>query len=236
MRIEHLINGETSAAKDYFETVNPATQDVLAEVARGGAAGDRRRRARGKRRVSRLGREARCGTCETGAQARRTDREECAGYFGDRNERHRPDDIANAQATRAARRRQLQLFRGDVHARRRPYVSDRHASELHAVPSGRRVRADLAVECAVHDGNVESRALPRVRQYRRAEDERTVATHGVDARQSRARSRHSRGRAERRARLRQGDRRTAGRASRTCMRCRSPDRRQPATASCKPRG
>ena len=37
MRIEHLINGKSSAAKDYFETVNPATQDVLAEVARGGA-------------------------------------------------------------------------------------------------------------------------------------------------------------------------------------------------------
>jgi 5-carboxymethyl-2-hydroxymuconic-semialdehyde dehydrogenase len=37
MRIEHLINGEASAANDYFATVNPATQDVLAEVARGGA-------------------------------------------------------------------------------------------------------------------------------------------------------------------------------------------------------
>ena len=36
MRIEHLINGKTGAAKDYFETVNPATQEVLAEVARGG--------------------------------------------------------------------------------------------------------------------------------------------------------------------------------------------------------
>ncbi|HYS68116.1 MAG TPA: aldehyde dehydrogenase family protein, partial [Paraburkholderia sp.] len=37
MRIEHLINGKSSVARDYFETVNPATQDVLAEVARGGA-------------------------------------------------------------------------------------------------------------------------------------------------------------------------------------------------------
>src|ERR1700760_3495521 len=36
MRIEHLINGKAAAAKDYFETVNPATQEVLAEVARGG--------------------------------------------------------------------------------------------------------------------------------------------------------------------------------------------------------
>jgi 5-carboxymethyl-2-hydroxymuconic-semialdehyde dehydrogenase len=35
MRIEHLINGQTTKARDYFETVNPATQEVLAEVARG---------------------------------------------------------------------------------------------------------------------------------------------------------------------------------------------------------
>ena len=35
MRIDHLINGKSVAGKDYFETVNPATQDVLAEVASG---------------------------------------------------------------------------------------------------------------------------------------------------------------------------------------------------------
>lgn len=38
MRIDHLINGKTVAGRDYFETVNPATQEVLAEVASGGAA------------------------------------------------------------------------------------------------------------------------------------------------------------------------------------------------------
>ncbi|KVD46819.1 2-hydroxymuconic semialdehyde dehydrogenase [Burkholderia sp. ABCPW 11] len=37
MRIEHLINGKARAGRDYFETVNPANQDVLAEVARGDA-------------------------------------------------------------------------------------------------------------------------------------------------------------------------------------------------------
>ncbi|MDP3604593.1 MAG: aldehyde dehydrogenase family protein, partial [Polaromonas sp.] len=35
-RIDHLINGKTVAGRDYFETVNPATQEVLAEVASGG--------------------------------------------------------------------------------------------------------------------------------------------------------------------------------------------------------
>ena len=38
MRIDHLIDGQSVAGSDYFETVNPATQDVLAEVASGGEA------------------------------------------------------------------------------------------------------------------------------------------------------------------------------------------------------
>src|SRR5258708_14488764 len=37
MQIQHLINGAAVKGSDYFESVNPATQDVLAEVARGGA-------------------------------------------------------------------------------------------------------------------------------------------------------------------------------------------------------
>jgi 5-carboxymethyl-2-hydroxymuconic-semialdehyde dehydrogenase len=38
MRIDHLINGQPVAATQYFETVDPATQEVLAEVADGGVA------------------------------------------------------------------------------------------------------------------------------------------------------------------------------------------------------
>ncbi|WP_213954490.1 5-carboxymethyl-2-hydroxymuconate semialdehyde dehydrogenase [Variovorax sp. dw_954] len=38
MKIDHLINGKPVAGRDYFETVNPATQEVLAEVASGGEA------------------------------------------------------------------------------------------------------------------------------------------------------------------------------------------------------
>src|SRR5690606_15407073 len=38
MRIDHLINGKAVASNDYFETINPATQEVLAEVASGGSA------------------------------------------------------------------------------------------------------------------------------------------------------------------------------------------------------
>jgi len=38
MQIQHLINGAAVKGASYFETVNPATQEVLAEVARGGEA------------------------------------------------------------------------------------------------------------------------------------------------------------------------------------------------------
>jgi 5-carboxymethyl-2-hydroxymuconic-semialdehyde dehydrogenase len=38
MRIEHLIAGRAVAGREYFHTVNPATQEVLAEVAQGGEA------------------------------------------------------------------------------------------------------------------------------------------------------------------------------------------------------
>jgi len=37
MQIQHLINGAAVKGSDYFQSVNPATQEVLAEVARGGA-------------------------------------------------------------------------------------------------------------------------------------------------------------------------------------------------------
>ena len=37
MHIQHLINGQALASKETFETINPATQEVLAEVARGGS-------------------------------------------------------------------------------------------------------------------------------------------------------------------------------------------------------
>ncbi|MBC8057848.1 MAG: 5-carboxymethyl-2-hydroxymuconate semialdehyde dehydrogenase [Rhizobiales bacterium] len=38
MRIHHLIDGKQIEGRDYFETLNPATQEVLAQVASGGAA------------------------------------------------------------------------------------------------------------------------------------------------------------------------------------------------------
>lgn len=36
MKVDHLINGKSVASHNYFETINPATQQVLAQVASGG--------------------------------------------------------------------------------------------------------------------------------------------------------------------------------------------------------
>ena len=43
MHIQHLINGKSVDSRDRFETVNPATQEVLAEVAEGGVTSRTRR-------------------------------------------------------------------------------------------------------------------------------------------------------------------------------------------------
>ena len=59
MRIHHLIDGRPVESARYFETVNPATQEVLAEVAQGGADEVERRRRRREERVPGLGRDGR---------------------------------------------------------------------------------------------------------------------------------------------------------------------------------
>ena len=56
MRIEHLIDGQPVDGRDYFETVNPATQEVLAEVARGGEAEVARGGRRGEGGLPEVGR------------------------------------------------------------------------------------------------------------------------------------------------------------------------------------
>ena len=97
---------------------------MLAEVAHGGADESQRRRRRGEERLPRLGGAA-------GARARALMRR-----LGDLITKHVPDlsetetrdtgqAIAQtAQAAGAARGRQLPLLRRDVHARRRPHLSD----------------------------------------------------------------------------------------------------------------
>ena len=159
---EHLIGGAPAAAKDYFETVNPATQEVLAEVAARRRAGSRRRRGGRQSGLPEWAGAARGGASEAAPQARRSDRGARAGDLAQTETQDTGQVIAQTgKQLDAARGGQLLLLRRDVRAGRRPYLSDADAPELHAVPPGRRVRADLPLERAVHD-------RPRGRSRRRS--------------------------------------------------------------------
>ena len=70
MRIEHLINGKSVPGKSYFETVNPANQQVLAEVASGGAEEVNAAVQAAERRFSGLGGNGRTGSCQKNSRPR----------------------------------------------------------------------------------------------------------------------------------------------------------------------
>ena len=74
MRIQHLIDGKAVESRDYFETVNPATQDVLAEVAAGGAAEVNAAVAAAKAAFPKWAALPATERAEADAQARRPDR------------------------------------------------------------------------------------------------------------------------------------------------------------------
>ena len=152
--------------RPFRETVDPATQTVLAEVASGGAAEVDAAVAAAKARSP--GRRS-CGRERARLMHRLGDL--IAQHVPDLSETETRDTGQVIGQTRRqlvrARGRQLPLLRRDVRARRRPHLPTADAPELHAVPPGRRVRADLAVERAVHDGDLEGRAVPGLRQHRR---------------------------------------------------------------------
>ena len=125
MQIDHLIDGKPVAGSDYFETVNPATQEVLAEVASGGEAEVNAAVAAAKEAFPKW----------AGLPA--PERAKLIRKLGDLIAAHVPEiaqtetndtgqvDRADRQAADAARGRQLLLLRRDVHARRRPHLPDR---------------------------------------------------------------------------------------------------------------
>ena len=75
MQINHLINGQSVAGTDYFETLNPATQEVLAEVASGGEAEVNAAVAAAKAAFPKWADTARARARQADAQARRADRQ-----------------------------------------------------------------------------------------------------------------------------------------------------------------
>ena len=120
----------------------------------------------------------------------------------DRDPGHRTGHRADRQAAGPAGGGQFLLLRRDVRAGRRSYLSDLIAPQLHAFPSGRRVRAHLTLERAVHDLHLEGGSGARFRQHGGAQDERAVAAHRGPAGGACARSGNSQGRIQCRARIR----------------------------------
>ena len=179
MQIQHLINGAAVAERaTTSRRVNPATQEVLAEVARGGATEVDAAVAAAKAAFPAWAGRPASERAATAAQARRSDRAHVPDLARTETQDTGQAIAQTGKQLRAALGRQLLLLRRNVRARRRPHLSDAHAPQLHAVPSGGRVRADFALECAVHDLDLEGRPGARVRQHRGAEDERAIAADG----------------------------------------------------------
>ena len=220
MTIKHWIDGREVESRETFTTLNPATGEVITDVASGGEAEvDAAVRAK----------EAFPKWANTPAK----ERAKLMRKLGELIEKNVPmlaaletqdTGLPIAQTSKQLIPRASENFNFfaevcvQMNGRTYP-VDDQMLNYTLYQPVG--VCAGVAVERAVHDRDVEDGAVPRARQHGRAEDVGTVAADGGPARPPRARSRHSAGRAERRAGLWRDGRRCT-RATRTCARCRSP--------------
>ena len=237
MRIEHLIDGKPAPRRDYFETVNPATQEVLAEVARGGEAEvDAAVRAAKEAFPAWAGKPA----AERAKLMRKLGdliAKNVPGAFGDRDaatparrSRRRASSSCRAPPTtsttspRCARASTATPIRRDTHLNYTLF----HPVGVCALISPWNVpfmTATWKVAPCLAFGNTAVLKMSELSPL-------TAARLGELA----LGGRHSGRRAERRARLRQGSRRAARRAPRRARRSRSPARRRPATASCRAAG
>lgn len=171
MRIDHLVDGRALSSPTYFETVNPASQEVLAEVAAGGAAEVDAAVSAAKRAFPAW---AARPASERAALLRR---------LGDLISRYAPEiarlETQDTGQPIAQTGKQLIPRSADnfhyfaemcVRVDGQTYPHS-YSPELHLVSPRRRLRPDLALERAIHDGYVEDRPRPRLWQHRSAEDE-----------------------------------------------------------------
>jgi 5-carboxymethyl-2-hydroxymuconic-semialdehyde dehydrogenase len=162
MKIEHLINGATVAGSDYFETVNPATQETLAEVARGGAkevdAAVAAAKAAfpswaGKPAVERASALRKLGDliAQYVPEIAKTETEDTGQVISQTGKQLVPRSADNFYYFAEM------CVRVDSHT---------YPTPTHLNYTSRGLRADLAVERAVHDVDLESRTGTGIRQHR----------------------------------------------------------------------
>ena len=207
-RKQLLIGGEWRDASDgtMMPVVNPATEEVIAEVA-AATEGRSRCRRRGGARGARRARGARCP------------RASAAGSIWKLGERlmEQVDEVArletlhNGKPITESRHVEipmaaecLQYFAGWADkVQRRHDSGEGQRAGLHAARAARRGRGDRAVELSAAAGDVEGRAGAGDGQHRHPEAREPDAADGAGARAARDRRRVSAGRAERHHRKRQ---------------------------------
>ena len=214
-----FIGGKFVAPKSrkYFETINPATEEVLAEIAEAGtadvdaavtAAGEAYRKRWSKLKPAERGRV----------------------HLPDRAPD--PGEVARACRARVDERRQADqgIARRGRPARARPFLLPRRLGgqarvRLPASPglADRRLRADHSLELPAPDGRVEDRAGARLRQHGRPEAGGDDAADRARARRGSARRRTSRRASSTSSRARARRARTSS-ITRACRRSRSPAR------------
>ena len=190
------IGGEFVAprAGEYFETINPAREDVLARVGVADAGDVDRavaRRARGVRR--RVVEAEACRARQVHLSHRAPPAGARARVRGHRVAGRRQADPRVARRRRAARGGTLLLLRR-LGGQARVRVSRQAAARP------RRRRPDHPLELSAAHGRVEDRAGARVRQHRRAEAGGDDAAHGAQARGAHPRRRPAARRREHRHR------------------------------------
>ena len=189
-----LIDGKwvEAASGKTFETINPATGEVLARVAEGDAE-DVDRAAQAPRGAP--------STTARGRAWRPRERESILLKVADLIEKH-GDELAQLEtldngkslvesrtSTSRRRRTTFRYYAGWVNKIDGETNPDRPGVlQLHAARAGRRLRADHPVELPAADGGVEARPRARLRQHGRAQARRADAAHGAAPRRAAARS------------------------------------------------
>lgn len=171
-KINHWINGKNVAGNDYFQTTNPATGEVLAEVASGGEAEVNQAVAAAKEAFPKW---------------------------------------ANLPMKERAR---LMRRLGELIDQNVPEIATMETADtglpIHQTKNVLIPRAGVAVERAVYDRYLESRAVPGTGQHGSAQNVRAVAVDCRQAGRAGAGGRNSGRRAQRSAGLRRDGGRCAG--------------------------
>ena len=167
-KVNHWINGKNVAGNDYFQTTNPATGEVLADVASGGEAEINQAVAAAKEAFPKW------------ANLPMKERARLMRRLGDLIDQNVPEIAAMETADTGLpihQTKNVLIPRASHNFEFFAEVCQQmngQDAQLHAGATGRRLCAGIAVERAVYDRHMEGRAVSGAGQYRGAEDVGTL--------------------------------------------------------------